>query len=85
MSYEDVQGFKNCKIGILGDCQMNILDDDHTGQPVTWRMDVNKLEWKNWYWAIEEMLGTNWLHNNEEVEMAVSQWLHGPSFCFDSF
>jgi hypothetical protein len=35
MSYEGVQIFKNCKIGILDDCQMNILDDDHTGKPVT--------------------------------------------------
>jgi len=31
MSYEGVQGFKNCKIGILDNCQMNILDDNHAG------------------------------------------------------
>lgn len=84
MSYKGVQGFKNCKIGILDDCQMHILVD-HTGQPVTWRMDVNKLEWKNWFWAIEETLGTHWLHSNKEVEMAVGQWLHDPSFCCESF
>lgn len=67
MSYEGVQGFKNCKIGILDDCQ------------------VNKLEWKNRFWAIEETLETYWLHNNEEEEMVVSQWLHGPISCCDSF